>query len=127
MTCAPAQWLASHAKSAPHSTHYHPAGQVPTAVLLVVPLFRQLHVLAAVLQDAAAVQLNNGFIKSMQDLEAEIIKINKSRLDWTRCEPRTSDKAKDQTRTNNASWGTVLIPGSAAGLTLRGVPYSVSI
>jgi hypothetical protein len=54
----------------------------------------------------------------MKDLEADIIKQH-HQGSWTRCIPGMTDF--------NGSYSPCLIPGSAPGLTMRGVPYSVSI
>jgi hypothetical protein len=63
--------------------------------------------------------LNMRFIQEMQDLEHDIIKTHETG-NWTRCEPGQQSRKK-------ATYSTCLIPGSGPGLTLRGVPYSVSI
>jgi len=70
------------------------------------------------LQDDKAQELNGRFIAEMKQLEGDIIATHK-KGSWTRCVPGTAG--------TTATYSTCLIPGSAAGLTMRGVPYSVSI
>lgn len=70
------------------------------------------------LQDDKAQELNARFIAEMKQLEADIIATHK-KGSWTRCVPGSAG--------TTATYSTCLIPGSAAGLTMRGVPYSVSI
>jgi lipoxygenase/linoleate 9S-lipoxygenase len=81
-------------------------------------LFHSAHAL----QDAAAQKLNQQFIKEMKKLEEDIVADHQPREtgpeNWTRTQPGPG---------RQATWSTCLIPGSAAGLTMRGVPYSVSI
>jgi len=72
------------------------------------------------LTDDAAKALNNQFIADMKQLEKDIISIHQKGQDWTRCEPGAHPG-------NSATWSTCLIPGSAPGVTMRGVPFSVSI
>ncbi len=68
------------------------------------------------MQDPAAVEANLRFVSRMQALEARMLDRNSDFEAWARY-------AKDK-----KSMGyTLLVPPSPAGLTFKGVPYSVSI
>lgn len=69
-------------------------------------------------QDEEARKLNDKFVKNMQALEEYIIRKH-NEGSFTRSVPGAPG--------TTATYSTCLIPGSAAGLTMRGVPYSVSI
>lgn len=71
-------------------------------------------------QDPEARKLNAAFIGDMKALEQDIIAQHKAG-DWTRCKPNKKGEPYAGT------YSTCLIPGSGPGVTLRGVPYSVSI
>lgn len=72
--------------------------------------------LAATLQDPDAVQLNREFINKMKALEVKFLNRNADPNRWTR--------VRDQ---KAALQYTLMYPSSNAGVTMRGVPYSVSI
>lgn len=71
-------------------------------------------------QDPEARKLNAVFIGDMKALERDIIAQHKAG-DWTRCKPNKKGEP------HAGTYSTCLIPGSGPGVTLRGVPYSVSI
>ncbi|KAF6251343.1 lipoxygenase [Scenedesmus sp. NREL 46B-D3] len=70
----------------------------------------------AMLTDAAAVALNASFINTMEALEMRFFNRNRDPANWTRVRGR--DEALEYT---------LLYPSSKPGVTMRGVPYSVSI
>eukprot|EP00878_Enallax_costatus_P027143 GHUV01029196.1.p2 GENE.GHUV01029196.1~~GHUV01029196.1.p2 ORF type:complete len:143 (-),score=51.83 GHUV01029196.1:1933-2361(-) len=70
----------------------------------------------AMITDKAAVALNQQFINRMKAMEMKFINRNRDPKNWTRVKGKTE-----------ALEYTLLYPSSKPGVTMRGVPYSVSI
>jgi hypothetical protein len=72
------------------------------------------------LLDSTARKANQGFIDAMKRLENDIEKRNADSANWARFGLAFRDKADPMPYT-------LLSPSSRPGVTMRGVPYSVSI